>query len=437
MELIDSKIEWIGQIPSDWRLYSLSQIVEQVKNKNKDLQENNLLSLSYGKIKRKDIDSSDGLLPASFDGYNIIEEGDIVLRLTDLQNDHTSLRVGRTAEKGIITSAYCTIRPREKAYSKFLYYLLHSFDIKKGFYGMGSGVRQGLNYDEVRQLRVALPSVSVANRVVEYLDETCEKLDAIIAESKESICEYERLIKAAISEKVTRGFNSEVKNRQFRTAFVGEIQLPDNYQIIAFRHMISVLTDYTANGSFGDLAKNVQYSDRPDYARLVRLTDLRVNFENDGVYVNEAAYNYLGKSSLHGGEILLANVGAHAGFAIEMPVVDFKATLGPNMFLIKTDESVLNPRFAVYALTGDFCKNQLDILANNTTAQPKLNKDNVRGVLMVVPPIDEQKQIADYLDEHTGKYQDLIREKEQLIEDLEEYKRSIIYEVITGKKEVS
>ncbi len=107
----DSGIEWVGEIPKHWQIKVLFQLATQVKNKNKDLVEKNLLSLSYGKIKRKNIEKSEGLLPASFDGYNIIEENDIVLRLTDLQNDHTSLRVGRTTERGIITSAYVTIRP--------------------------------------------------------------------------------------------------------------------------------------------------------------------------------------------------------------------------------------------------------------------------------------------------------------------------------------
>ena len=126
-EMKDSGIEWVGEIPKHWQIKVLFQLATQVKNKNKDLVEKNLLSLSYGKIKRKNIEKSEGLLPASFDGYNIIEENDIVLRLTDLQNDHTSLRVGRTTERGIITSAYVTIRPINSNTSKYLYYLLHSF----------------------------------------------------------------------------------------------------------------------------------------------------------------------------------------------------------------------------------------------------------------------------------------------------------------------
>lgn len=101
----NSGIEWIGEIPKEWTINSISQLFSQVKNKNTDLQETNLLSLSYGKIKRKNIETTDGLLPESFDGYNIVESNDIVLRLTDLQNDHKSLRVGLVTERGIITSA--------------------------------------------------------------------------------------------------------------------------------------------------------------------------------------------------------------------------------------------------------------------------------------------------------------------------------------------
>ena len=140
----NSDSEWLGEIPSSWPMVLLSQIVTQVKNKNSTLSEKNLLSLSYGRIKRKPIDTSGGLLPASFDGYNIIEANDIVLRLTDLQNDHTSLRVGLSQERGIITSAYTTMRPKNSRGAKYLYYLLHTFDIRKGFYGMGSGVRLSL-----------------------------------------------------------------------------------------------------------------------------------------------------------------------------------------------------------------------------------------------------------------------------------------------------
>lgn len=181
----DSGIEWIGAIQKDWGSNTIAQLCSQVKCKNTGLQEKNLLSLSYGKVKRKSIDTVEGLLPESFDGYNIIEKDDIVLRLTDLQNDHTSLRVGLAEERGIITSAYLTIRNRSDFCPKYLYYYLHSFDIAKGFYGMGAGVRQGLNWDGVKWLKVLVPSVSEQEHIVAFLDAESEKLDALIAKKQQ------------------------------------------------------------------------------------------------------------------------------------------------------------------------------------------------------------------------------------------------------------
>ena len=433
-DMKDSGIKWIGSVPSHWHLHTLYQLVSQVKNKNKDLQEQNLLSLSYGKIKRRDINTNDGLLPASFDGYNIIEAGDIVLRLTDLQNDHTSLRVGQATERGIITSAYTTLRPSNPAHSRYLYYLIHAFDLKKGFYGMGSGVRQGLNYDEVKELLVVLPSQEEQQAIITYLDNICPEIDGLIQEAALSIEKYKTWKDSLISESVTKGIDSTVSMKQSGVSGLGEI--PNNYKVASVRWLVSLLTDYTANGSFGDLAKNVNYKDSPDYARLVRLTDLRVNFKNNGVYVDEHAYNYLSKSSLFGGEILLANVGAYAGLAVEMPKVPFLATLGPNMFLLKMDEHFLVQHFAYYALYGSYCHQQLTLLANKTTAQPKLNKDNLKSINMVLPPLVDQRKIAEYLDKKCFEIEQIIKEKETLLVELEAYKRSLIYETVTGKRKV-
>lgn len=202
-ELKDSGIKWVGEMPATWPVRVLFQLVSQVKNKNVGMIENNLLSLSYGKIKRKDINTTDGLLPESFDGYNIVEPGDIVLRLTDLQNDHTSLRVGRATERGIVTYAYVTIRPGANVNSEYLYYLLHSYDIKKGFYGMGSGVRQGLNFDEVKLLKLPIPDVTTQKNIVQYLNEKCEEIDSVIAEKQKLISDLEKYKKSLIYEAVT------------------------------------------------------------------------------------------------------------------------------------------------------------------------------------------------------------------------------------------
>ena len=217
----DSGVAWIGEIPQGWKVHALSQLATKVNHKNFDLQEQNLLSLSYGKIKRKDIRNNERLLPASFDGYNIIESGDIVLRLTDLQNDHTSLRVGRATEKGIITSAYVTIRPYNPHLSEMLYYALHAYDIKKGFYGMGSGVRQGLNYDEVKTIKVAIPDKNTVPGIVSYLNAKCAEIDAIISESKASVEEYKRWKASVIYQAVTKGLDPDAPMKDSGIPWIG------------------------------------------------------------------------------------------------------------------------------------------------------------------------------------------------------------------------
>lgn len=189
-----------------------------------------MLSLSYGKVKRKSIDTVEGLLPESFDGYNIIEKDDIVLRLTDLQNDHTSLRVGLAEERGIITSAYLTIRNRSNFCPKYLYYYLHSFDIAKGFYGMGAGVRQGLNWDGVKWLKILAPSVPEQERIAAFLDAECAEIDAVLEKTRASIEEYKKLKQAVITQAVTKGIRGDRPMKNSGIEWIGEI--PAEWDVI-------------------------------------------------------------------------------------------------------------------------------------------------------------------------------------------------------------
>ena len=199
----DSGIDWIGDIPEEWSTTKIFQTFKQVKNKNTGMIESNLLSLSYGHVIRKNINTTDGLLPENFDGYNIIEKDDIVLRLTDLQNDHKSLRVGINSEKGIITSAYLTIRNISNNKSKYFYYLLHTFDICKGFYGMGAGVRQNLNWDELKQLQIIAPSTNEQVEIVDYLDKKTSEIDLLVSKKEQLIKELESYKKSLIYDYVT------------------------------------------------------------------------------------------------------------------------------------------------------------------------------------------------------------------------------------------
>jgi type I restriction enzyme S subunit len=199
----DSGIEWIGEIPEHWEVERINDVAVQQKIKNVGLKEKNLLSLSYGKIKRRDFDTSFGLLPESFETYQIIEADNIILRLTDLQNDQRSLRVGLVPEKGIITSAYLCLKFAKRIYPNFAYYLLHSYDLSKVFYWFGGGLRQSMKFDDIRVFPFAFPQYSEQKAISDYLDAKTSQIDQIIQTIKSSIGKQKELRKTLINDVVT------------------------------------------------------------------------------------------------------------------------------------------------------------------------------------------------------------------------------------------
>lgn len=198
-----SGIPWIGAIPDHWKVRMLSQLSQEYFVSNKDIKHQNLLSLSYGRIIQRDINTAEGLLPASYDTYQVIRKGNIVLRLTDLQNDQKSLRVGLSTQEGIITSAYLTLASRSNVNPKYLYFSLHTADIKKVFYGMGSGLRQNLNWKELRKLLLPLPSLAEQEAIVTYINRKTEEIDHLITMTEQGIARVRELKQALIADVVT------------------------------------------------------------------------------------------------------------------------------------------------------------------------------------------------------------------------------------------
>ena len=405
----DSGIEWIGSVPSHWRVHTLYQLVTQVKEKNSNLQEKNLLSLSYGKIKRKDIDSPDGLLPASFDGYNIIEDGDIVLRLTDLQNDHTSLRVGLATERGIITSAYTTLRPIDTSNSKYLYYLLHAFDLKKGFYGMGSGVRQGLNYAEVKELRVVLPGQDEQNAIVRFLDNQCGQIDSIIEEAKSSIEEYKKWRASIIFEAVTKGLNPLAEMKDSHIDWIGLV--PSHWKLSRIKNELDNL-DYLREPISAEKRENI-----------LGLYDY---YGASGVIDKIDDYNVDDKV------LLIGEDGANLRMR-NLPLVykaEGKFWVNNHAHILKVHDDNCYGFIAYLLEAGDYS------VFITGSAQPKLSQFNLMRFPIVIPPLVEQQEIEAYLDENCSAIDALIREKKSLLSELEIYKRSLILETVTGKRKV-
>lgn len=199
-------LPWLKEIPAHWGLRFLFQIASEHFISNKYIKEQNLLSLSYGKIIKKDINITEGLLPVSFDTYQVVGKGNVIIRPTDLQNDHRSLRVGLARERGIITSAYIAIEPSHELCPEYLYYLLHTYDLHKEFYRMGGGMRQSLKWRELRKLNFYIPSLDEQKKIIAFLDDKTEKYTKAISAIQRKIDllkEYKtRLISDAVTGKI-------------------------------------------------------------------------------------------------------------------------------------------------------------------------------------------------------------------------------------------
>lgn len=427
----DSGIEWIGSVPSYWRVHTLYQLVTQVKEKNSNLQEKNLLSLSYGKIKRKDIDSPDGLLPASFDGYNIIEDGDIVLRLTDLQNDHTSLRVGLATERGIITSAYTTLRPIDTSNSKYLFYLLHAFDLKKGFYGMGSGVRQGLNYAEVKELRVVLPSQDEQNAIVRFLDNQCGQIDSIIEEAKSSIAEYKKLREAVIFEAVTRGIKHREKTKDSGIKWIGEIS--ESFSITRMRYIVS---EYKA-GPFGSSLITDKLNNQGNILVYTpeHIATQRTDLENN-LYLPEERRKEMAQFFVQPGNIIFPIVGS-LGRAMLITDSMPEGIINQRLAKFKLDESKIDTEYFLWMFArGTFYAQFIEVNCRGSFIV-NLTKTIVYDMPVILPnTLEEQRQISAYLKRKCGLIDELIKQKQSLVKELADYKKSLIFETVTGKRKV-
>ena len=196
-----TNIPWLPEIPEHWESIKLKAFCKENKEKNKGNAESCVLSLSYGSIIIKQ-NINFGLVPESYENYQIVNPGYIILRLTDLQNDHKSLRTGLVKNRGIITSAYVGLIVSDMD-SRYVQLLLHAYDITKIFYGMGGGLRQSMTFQDIANLYIPLPPLSEQNAIVSYLDDKCGKIDLLVEKLKAEIDAIKEYKQRLISDVVT------------------------------------------------------------------------------------------------------------------------------------------------------------------------------------------------------------------------------------------
>lgn len=403
-EMKDSGIEWIGDIPSSWTIFPANGVFSEVKEKNTDLKFTNAFSFKYGEIvDKKQVGDVDNNLKETLSSYTIVRKNTIMINGLNLNYDFVSQRVAIVNESGVITSAYLAIQPDEnKINPRFVLYLLKSYDYQQVFHGLGSGIRKTLKYQDFKKIMIVAPTLSEQQVIADYLDKTCSQIDEIIAEAKASIYEYKELKQSVIFEAVTKGLNKNVEMKDSGIEWLGVV--PKMWDVLSLKYMCTMQA--------GKNLISEQITDSGKYS----------------VYGGNGLRGYYSSYNTEGRHLLVGRQGALCGNVHD---VDGQYWCTEHA-IVTTETKFSDIDYLFYLLIGM----NLNQYASNAAAQPGLSVGNILNVKTVRPSMKEQKRIAQYLKNVLPKYNSLIAEKESLINDLEAYKKSLIYEVVTGKRKV-
>ena len=407
-----TEYKWLGDIPAHWNWLFLSQACYSQEIRNIGNAESNVLSLSYGRIIRKK-DINFGLVPKDYQGYQIVDSGNIILRLTDLQNDRVSLRTGLVREKGIITSAYTCLAPFQNA--EYLQLLLHAYDVQKYFYGLGGGVRQSISFKDIKYTMIPLPPLEEQDRIARWLDWQTSRIAHYSRVKKREIECLRELRKAIISEAVTSGIDDDVPMKPTEIPWLSKI--PDHWKIERAKALF--------------IKENRPIHDDDDVVTCFRDGEvtLRKNRRITGFTESLKEYGYQG---VRLGDLVIHVMDAFAG-SVGVSDSDGKCT---PVYSVCTPRkpSETNSYFYAHLLREMARTNYIQSLYRGIRERSSNFGFDIFGMQgLPQPPRDEQDRIVAYLDEQCAVIDAALAKLSREIELMDEYKASIISDAVTGK----
>ena len=421
----DSGIAWIGEIPEEWKI---------VRNKNafvcnkelvgKKSALTQLLSLTTRGIKKKDINNAEGKLPESFDTYQFVKENDIVMCLFDL--DCSAVFSGISPIDGMISPAYRVLSCKECLEPRYADYWFRYISDGRKFNHFAKNIRYTLSYEEFSALPLLLPKKVEQHRIADYLDRKCSQIDAIIARQQEVIEKLKAYKLSVITEAVTKGLNPHAPMKDSGVEWIGEI--PEQWEN---RKMISILSMRVVDGPH---ESPELYDEGIPYISATAVENGKINFDLMRGYISEEYCNICDlryKPQLH--DILVIKLGASTGQVAIVETTD-RFNIWVPLAAVRCNEKA-DPYFVYYAFQSDYFLKQMEMSWTYGTQQT-LGVKSIERLRIMLPTLEEQKEIVCYLKSKCDSIDAAVKNKEILIDKLADYKKSLIYEVVTGKKEV-
>lgn len=415
---------WLLEVPGHWKLLPGLAVLKANKDKNVGMIEETVLSLSYGKVIIKPPEKLTGLVPESFETYQIINPNDIIIRPTDLQNDHTSLRTGFAKDRGIITSAYICLRPEPSHNPAFIHYLLHAYDLLKVFYGMGSGLRQNLDYRDFKRLELCIPPRDEQDRIVSFLDQKTAEIDEAVAKKQRLIDLFKEQKTILVNQTVTKGLNPNVPMRDSGVEWIGAV--PEHWEVKRLRYLGTTQNGISASAEyFGSGFPFVSYGDVYNNRELPK------------------AVNGLAKSTVHDrdqysivkGDVLFTRTSEtveEIGFSSTCMETIENSTFAGFLIRFRPRKGRLFPGYSKYYFSAQLHRSYF-VGEMNLVIRASLSQELLKKLPVLIPPYAEQESIFEFLETESAKIDNVIVLQRQLIDSLKEYKMILITEAVTGK----
>ena len=420
-EYKESGVSWLGQIPAHWEARPAFGAFVPNHERNRGMKEKTVLSLSYGRIVVKPAEKLHGLVPESFETYQIVNPGDIVLRTTDLQNDHTSLRVGMVRDRGIITSAYLALRVMVGVCPDFGFQLLNVWDASKAIYGYGSGLRQNLDFSHFKRMPIPVPPPAEQAAIVRFLDWANGRLERAIRAKRKVIALLNEQKQAIIHRAVTRGLDPSVPLKPSGIPWLGDI--PQHWEVRRVKQATRIL-----RGKFSHRPRN----DASLYDGVYPFIQTGVVAQSSKLitsYSQTLNEKGLAVSKLFPNGTLVMTIAANIG---EVAVLTFDACFPDS--IVGFVPSASTDRDFLYLVF--LCMKPELLREAPVNTQGNLNVERIGAIGMPLPPLGEQARIATSVDSETKTFEIAISRLEREIELLREYRTRLVADVVTGKLDV-
>ena len=428
-DMKDSGVEWLGQIPKDWSITRIKNLFELRNERNYEaLEDVNLISLytDKGVVQHSDLTETTGNKAVTADGYKIVKENDIVVNIILCWMG----AVGRSAYNGVTSPAYDVYKPLSDTNSKYYHYLFRTsqFNGECFRYGRGIMLMRWRTYStEFRAIEVPLPSLDEQKQIVEFLDKKMNNVDMLIGNVQKQIEKLKAYKQSLITVVVTKGLDSTAPMKDSGIEWIGEIA--GTHTIFRLKYLLDSPMQYGANESGDKLTE--------DSVRYIRITDITA----DGNLKDDDNNQYLSMSAAEGyilkdKDVLFARSGGTVGKSFL-----YREEYGISAFagyLIKAecDKTSLLPEYLIYYTQSSLYELWKNMIFIQATIQ-NIGANKYSNMEIPVPSVEEQVSIVEYLDGKCSQIDRLIAIKQAKIEKLDQYKRSLIYEYVTGKKEVS